>query len=473
LTATNTGTSGLPTLREDKVAYAGVVGQAGMLRDGRLSATELVEILLRRIARMDGRLRAFRVVLAEQARAEAAAADADRREGDPRPLLGVPVAVKDNVAIAGQAALHGTGSPEPVATSDAEVVRRLRNAGMVVIGITQLPELALWAATESQTHGITRNPWDHRRSPGGSSGGSAAAVAAGMVAAAHATDGLGSIRIPASACGLVGLKPTHGLVPIADHWHGLSHAGFLTRSVRDTAVMLDAVTDGGGDLAGRLEPPARLRIAVSTKAPTPVRPVADVRRTMDRAVDLLRELGHVVVDRDPPYGAALAAGNTVRYLTGMAEELDGLVDPGATESRTRALAALGRTFSSSALEWACRQGEELAAAMADFFGDVDLLLTPTMPVLPRPAGCLAGHGVLRTVPMMLPCAAYTGPWNAAGLPAVSLPVGVTANGVPIGVQLVGPRHGEATLLAVAAALEPAACWLDRRVSEPAADPRLA
>jgi amidase len=463
---------GLAAYDEDEICYAGVIGQAEMLRNRRLSAVDLVEILLRRIGRLDGRLHAFRVVLADEARTQAILADAARRGGDARPLLGVPIAIKDNLAVRGQAALLGTGSPERVATTDAELVGRLRAAGLIVLGLTHLPELALWAATESQSHGITRNPWDTSRAPGGSSGGSAAAVAAGLVPAAHATDGLGSIRLPASACGLVGLKPTHGFLPIGDHWNGLSDAGFVTRSVRDTAALLDAATDGASDLAGSLSPAARLTIAVSTHAATPVRPVADVRAALDRTAAILRDLGHAVVDRDAPYGVSVTASNLARYLAGVAEDVDALVDPFATESRTRALARLGRLLPGSTVAWARRQGEALGEAMAEFFTDVDLLLTPTMPVLPRRAGCLAERGMLRTSALMLPCPAYTGPWNGCGLPAVSLPVGTTASGLPVGVQLIGPAHSEARLLAVAAAVEPVAGWLDRRVAEPATATRL-
>lgn len=450
---------------ETEIAFAGVLGQAELLRAGRINSADLVELLLRRIARLDVQLRAFRVVLGDEARVAAAHADEARRSGDRRPLLGVPIAIKDNLGVQGQAALLGTGSPEAVATTDAELVRRLRAAGLIIIGLTHLPELALWAATESEAHGISRNPWDPRRAPGGSSGGSAAAVAAGLVPGAHATDGLGSIRIPASACGLVGLKPTHDLLPMTDHWHGLSHAGFVTRSVRDTAALLDAATEGSARLADQLEPPASLRIAVSSKAPTPARPVADVRRAVDRAVGILRDLGHTVIDRDPPYGADLSAANAVRYLAGVADDVDALVDPTAVESRTRALARLGRRLPPAAVQWARRKGDEFGDAMAGYFTDIDLLLTPTMPVLPRRSGSLAGRGVLRTLALMMPCAAYTGPWNACGLPALSLPVGTTSDGLPIGVQLIGPARSEATLLAVAAGIEPLAGWLDRRVAE--------
>ena len=211
-------------LDPDDVAYAGVLGQRSLLEDGRLTAVELLELCLARIDRLDGRLNAFRVVFRDAARSEAEAADRARASGDRRPLLGIPVAVKDNVAVAGHAPGMGTGSPEPVAGRDAEQVRRLRAAGAVVVGTTHLPELALWPFTESQTWGATRNPWSTEHTTGGSSGGSAAAVAAGLVAAATASDGGGSIRIPAACCGLVGLKPQRGRVPLApdtEHWHGL------------------------------------------------------------------------------------------------------------------------------------------------------------------------------------------------------------------------------------------------------------
>lgn len=460
--------SAAPTpLDEADIAYAGVLGQAELLRSGRLTSVDLVDVLLARIARLDGRIRAFRIVLAEAARAAAAEADRARQAGDTRPLLGVPIAIKDNLAVAGQAALLGTGSPEPIAANDAELTERLRAAGLIIIGLTHLPELALWAATESKTHGISRNPWDRRRTPGGSSGGSAAAVAAGMVAGAHATDGLGSIRIPSSCCGLVGLKPTHGLVPAGDHWNGLSHAGFVTRSVADTAALLDAATLGvvGLAAAAATPPPVPLTVAISLQAATPARPVVEVRRVVERAATILRELGHHVVERDAAFRPSLGVSNTVRYLSGLAEDVAGLTDPQATERRTRTLAALGARLPARAVPWARATGAEFAASMAEFFETVDVLVMPTMPVLPRLAGCLAERGTARTIAHMLPCAAYTGPWNASGLPALNVPVGTTAGGLPVGVQLVGPAGADGKLLSLAASMEPVAGWLDRRVAE--------
>lgn len=446
----------------ESIAYAGVIGQADLLRDGTLTSVELIDVLLARIAQLDGVLNSFRVVLAEQARTEAAAADDARRSGDSRPLLGVPIALKDTVALAGTASLLGTGSPEPVAAADDELVRRIREAGMVVIGKTHLPELAMWAATETIHHGITRNPWDLTRVPGGSSGGSAAAVAAGLVPAAHATDGLGSIRIPASCCGLVGLKPTHDMLPMADHWHGLSHTGFVTRSVRDTAVLVDLAGDGSTRLAdATADGTGPLRIAVTRRGATPARPTKEIRAALDRMVGVLRDLGHTTTDRTPPYGAA-GLSNTTRYLAGVAEDVERLADPTAIERRTRHFAAIGRRVPRHTMTWARRSGEAFAQRMERFFADFDLLAMPTMPVLPRQAGCLE-HGTLRTMQLMLPCAAYTGPWNAAGLPAISLPVGVTDGGIPIGIQLVAPAGREDLLLAVAADVERVVGWTDRRV----------
>jgi amidase len=451
---------------ETDVAFAGVAGQARLLAGGRLSSTDLVDLLLRRIERLQPRLNAFRVVLADDARATARAADEARAAGDTRPLLGVPIAIKDNVAVAGQSALMGTGSPEPSNETDDVLVARLRAAGLIVIGLTHLPELAMWAATESQHHGITRNPWDTQRAPGGSSGGSAAAVAAGLVPAAHATDGLGSIRIPASSCGLVGLKPTHGRVPLGpdpDHWCGLSHAGFLTRSVEDTALLLDAVVQPAPGLAEGLVEPASLRVAVSTKPSTPVKLHPEVRRVVDDTGERLRDLGHHVVRRDPPYRVAVANANTVRYLTGVAHDVSQLADPTATERRTRMLARMGRAFPARTVSWARRTGEGFGERVTrGLFADVDVLVTPTVPLLPVRAGSIAGRGLAGTLPSMLPRAAMTGPWNACGLPAISVPVGMSDDGLPIGVQLVGPAGSEALLLGLAAALERSVGWTARR-----------
>src|SRR4051812_46290046 len=224
----------------DDLAFAGVVGLAGQVREGQVSSQELVELFLDRIGRLDPALNAFRIVMAERALADAGQADARRRAGDSRPLLGVPMAVKDTEDLAGEVTRWGTAAFSEPAIRDGELVSRLRAAGAVFIGKTNLPELAIIGSTEGPAFGITRNPWDLDATPGGSSGGSAAAVAAGLVPAATASDGAGSIRIPAANCGLVGLKPQRDRIPLlpnTEHWYGMSALGFEARTVADSALL--------------------------------------------------------------------------------------------------------------------------------------------------------------------------------------------------------------------------------------------
>src|SRR5271157_1411470 len=232
------------------LAFAGIARQAELIAAGEISSRELVELYLERIARLDPALNAFRVVLGERALLEAEQADARRGAGAERPLLGVPIAVKDEIDVAGELTTFGTSAYGEPAREDAEIVRRMRGAGAVVIGKTHMPELGAFPWTESPTWGVTRNPWELQHSPGGSSGGSAAAVAAGLVGAALAGDGGGSIRIPSAFCGLFGLKTQWGRVPLAPQsgaWHGLVVYGVLTRSVRDSALFYDAIADGPAD----------------------------------------------------------------------------------------------------------------------------------------------------------------------------------------------------------------------------------
>src|SRR5437660_3636018 len=232
-----------------ELAYAGIARQAELIAAREVSARELLDLYLARIERFDPLLNAFRVVFAERARLQADQADARRGAGETRPLLGVPIAVKDDIDVAGEVTAWGTNAHGAPAQADAEVVRRLREAGAVIIGKTNVPELTIWPFTESATFGVTRNPWDRQRAPGGSSGGSAAAVAAGLVGAALGSDGAGSIRIPAAWCGVFGLKPQRDRVPVAPRqrpWYGLSVNGVLTRSVADTALFLDTVGEPAG-----------------------------------------------------------------------------------------------------------------------------------------------------------------------------------------------------------------------------------
>ncbi len=374
------------SLSPDDVAYAGVRGQRALLRDGRLTAVELLGLCLARIDALDGRLNAFRTLFPEQARAEAQAADAALAAGDDRPLLGVPVAVKDNVPVAGHASAMGTGSVQPPAAHDAEQVRRLRAAGAVVVGTTHLPELALWPFTESATWGVTRNPWDPSRTPGGSSGGSAAAVASGMVAAATASDGGGSIRVPAACCGLVGLKPTRGRVPLSpdlEHWHGLSSAGVLVRDSADAATVLSVLL--GEELEVPAPPALRIAWSVAPLSPAPVQP--EVVDAVHRTAAVLAGLGHTLVTADPSY-AGVQEAFLVRYARGVRDDLVRLSDPSRTELRTRAVAAVGARLGPRALARASRLSQ--AAADRPFPAGADVLLTPVLGTVPPKAGALTG-----------------------------------------------------------------------------------
>jgi amidase len=438
---------------DEDIAFAGVVGQRALLTDGTVTSADLLALSLRRIRALDPQLGAFRTLFAT-AHDEAAAADARIARGEVGPLLGVPVAVKDTLEIIGHAGTLGTGSPEPMATADAEIARRLRAAGAVLVGSTTLPELALWPFTETVTYGATRNPWNLDRTPGGSSGGSAAAVAAGLVAAAHGSDGGGSIRIPAACCGLVGLKPTRGFVsmaPHADHWHGLSVAGCLTRSVEDTVAMLSVLQDTPLVLSD----PGPLRIAwsVKTPLPSPVDPL--VRAALDDVVRRLGALGHTTVQADPSY-TGVQESFLVRYATGVADDLDGLVDPSVTEPRTRLVAALGRRLRGKPLARALRLGEQAASRLATLPGGADLLLTPSLATPPLRVGALTGLKTLALAGRGVP---YTPTWNVTGQPALSVPAGMTPDGLPLAVQLIGPPGSEQLLLSVAVQLQD---WTDRR-----------
>jgi amidase len=444
------------------IAYAGVIGQRELLRSGELTAGALLDLCFDRIDRYDANIGAFRVLFRESARAEAIAADAARAAGEDKPLLGIPIAVKDNIAVAGHAPSMGTDSPEPVAARDAELVRRLRAAGAVIVGATKLPELALWPFTESATWGVTRNPWALDRTPGGSSGGSAAAVAAGFVAAAHASDGGGSIRIPAACCGLVGLKPQRGLVPLApdeEHWHGLSVAGVLTRTVADTALLLEVLTDGALAVDPATDP-GRLRVAWSVKGavPTPVDPA--VRRGLDAVLKALRSLGHTVAEAAPSY-AGVQESFLTRYARGTRDDLVRLVDPSKTDQRTRAVAAMGSRMPRALLLRARRLGDEAASRLSTLPGGADVLVLPTIPHPPLPVGAMTG---LRTLALAGRVTPFTAPWNVTGQPALSIPSGQTEDGLPVAVQLVGRPNSEGLLLQVAAQLEQRLGWPARQPS---------
>lgn len=460
------------------IAFAGMAEQARMVRDREISPTELVSLHLERIERLEPKLNAFRVVLGERALAEAKQAEGRLGAGEERPLLGVPIALKDSTNLAGELTTYGTDAFPNPAREDSEMVRRLRGAGAIIVGKTHLPELAICGFTESATWGVTRNPWDPDRAPGGSSGGSAAAVAAGMVAVATATDGMGSIRIPAASCGVFGLKPQRGRISIApdrEHWHGLSVNGCEARSVLDSALFLD-VTAGGSHEPGAPSPPGtpftasatrspgKLRIAWSTK---PLRAIAppevtdEVMGTVAETADLLRTLGHEVAERDPAWGTI---GNNVtpRYLRGIHDEVAVTPRPDALERRTHGFARLGSLILERELRRAraaeARDRERIGA----IFDDFDVLMMPVMARTAIPIRRWEGRGALWTLMGMSRVYPYCAAWNHLGNPAAAVPAGFGADGLPLSVQLIGRAADEATLISLAAQLEAERPWAQAR-----------
>jgi amidase len=449
---------------DDSLAFAGAARQAEMIRGGEVSSRELVELYLARIERFEPDLNAFRRVMGERALIDARQADGRRGAGDDRPLLGVPIAVKDSEDVGGERTGWGTAGPGAPAARDSEFITRLRAAGAVIIGKTNLPELAIMGDTEGPAFGVTRNPWDTDRSAGGSSGGSAAAVAAGLCAAATASDGVGSIRIPAANCGLVGLKPQRdriSLAPATEHWYGLSVVGFHTRTVADTALLLDVAAPEGGSYAeSAREAPGRLRIGFSLKPPMPAPVDAQVKDSVRGVADVLRGLGHEVIERDPHWGRA-ADPSVVRYLAGIAQEAERAERPERLQRRTRGFARLGRA-AQPLLGWASRAEAQHVARLGELFRDFDVLLTPVNARPPVAAGQWEGLSAMRTLLGMALVHPFTGVWNMTGQPAVSVPGPPSPEGLPIGAQLIGPPDSEGRLLAVAGQLEAELGWPERR-----------
>jgi amidase len=452
----------------DDIAFMGVAGQAELVRRGDASARELVELALGRIERLNPELNAFGPVYAERALLEAAQADARLRAGEDRPLLGVPVAVKDEIDIGGEVTSHGTGGFVTPAPADAEVVRRLRAAGAIVVGKTKMPELGLWPFTESITWGVTRNPWNVERTPGGSSGGSAAAVAAGVVPAALAGDGAGSIRIPAACCGIFGLKPQRDRVSRVPHYDGNGHwvvFGALTRSVLDSGLMLDVLgsREEGFAQAARTRPD-HLRIGVVGGFPTGTRGRLsdDVRGALESTTGLLRSLGHTVVEAEIPMrirDVPVVLGVMFRLIRNL---VDGVERPERLELRTRHFARPGALISDRMLERLLTAEREMVARIGRVFDTYDLLLTPVMSEPAVPAGVMEGRGATATYFWESSWVPFTILWNITGQPAASVPAGRSRDGLPLAVQLVGRPQDERTILSLAAQIEAERPWTDVR-----------
>jgi amidase len=471
------------------LAYAGIAKQAELIAAGEVTSRELVDLYLERIARLNPRLNAFRVVFAERARLEADQADARRGAGDGRPLLGVPIAVKDEFDVAGEVTTFGTNAYGEPAREDSEIVRRMRAAGAVVIGKTHMPELGAFPWTESPTWGVTRNPWNLAHTPGGSSGGSAAAVAAGLVGAALAGDGGGSIRFPSAYCGLFGLKTQRARVPLQPHldaWHGLVVNGVLARSVRDTALFYDAIAEGPPDPGVPAVPASSfldalgqagsgelvnggarrvLRIALASKLPpSPLtRLHAENRAALMETAELLRGLGHEVEVCEVDHGPSTPAPEfTVLYLRSLHEEVATFAHPERIERRIRALARLGGMLPQGAVEWALGRRDAYARRLNEPLGDHDVLLTPVTPAPPPAIGACEGRGWLRTTMAASATVSYAACWNLTGQPACSVPAGFDGDGLPRAVQLVGRPNDEATLVALAAEIEAERPWAQLR-----------
>ena len=468
---------------ETYVSYD-ALGLADLVQRREVSPDELLDAALARTAAVNPAINAVQFPREKKARAEIAG-------GLPAgPFQGVPWLVKDLYAdVAGEPMTNGSRLwKDNVCTIDSELVQRYRRAGLVIFGRTASPELGLTPNTENRVYGSTHNPWKLTHSAGGSSGGASAAVAAGIIPAAHATDGGGSIRIPATCCGLFGLKPTRGRVPMGplagEGWGGMSAAHAVTRSVRDSAALLDATA--GPDLGAPYwaQPPlrpfldevgaatGRLRVAFMNHSWLDVDIDPDCLAAVDDAARLCRELGHEVEEAAPVFdtealGAAtgvVIGTNIAATLNARAAELGIEIGPEDIEAQTEAMRGFGGHMTGERYVGAIRTIHATGRALARFMERYDVLLTPTMACVPFELGRLSlsrtdGNGYATDVRRAI---AFTSLFNATGQPAMSVPLFWNADNLPVGVQFAGRYGDEATLFRLAAQLEEARPWFNRR-----------
>jgi amidase len=444
------------------VAFAGAAKHARMLAAGKITAPELLEIYLARIALLDPQLNSFRVVLADTARREAKHAQCRLDAGERLPLLGVPVAIKDDIDVAGQLTTFGSSAVTDPKPKDAEVVRLLRAAGAVIIGKTNVPELMTLPFCESESFGATRNPWDPTMTTGGSSGGNGAALAAGLVPLAVGSDGGGSIRIPSSWCGLYGLKTQRGQVPLlprVEPWCGLDVYGPMARSVEDAALFLDVIT-GGEFVAAAAKGPGQLRIALSTKTPplTFAKAGREQVAAVEAAGERLRGLGHIVETRNPDYPLWTIMGYYLpRYFRGIYNDVYNdvypLPHPERLEARTRHMARVGSILPAPFIRWIRAKESNLAKRIQPIFDKFDVLITPGNGKGPSRIGAYRRRGILRSLLFASARVPFYETWNMTGQPAAVLPWALDAKGIPLSIQLICKKDEEATLLALSAELE--------------------
>jgi amidase len=444
------------------------------LASGKVTSTALVTASLEAIAASQPTLNAFRVVLTEQALADAGEADRKRAAGQHLPLLGIPIAVKDDVDVAGVPTRFGTSADVPPATADAEVVRRLRAAGAVIVGKTNTCELGQWPFTSGPAFGHTRNPWSAEHTPGGSSGGSAAAVAAGLVTAAIGSDGAGSVRIPAAWTHLVGIKPQRGRIstwPLPEAFNGITVNGVLARTVADAAVVLDAASgNADGDLHKPppvtvsdyvSHAPGPLTVAMSTKFPfngfgAKLHP--EILAAMEKMAAQLEALGHTIREADPDYGLRTSWNFLSRSTSGLLDWAHRL-GPGVTfDERTTSNMRMGKLLSEKILRDARAKEAESQRRIGWIFNLADVVLAPTTALPPPRVDDYDRRGGLSTDRAMIRACPVTWPWNLLGWPSINIPAGFTSDGLPIGLQLMGPANSEPLLISLAAALEAIGAW---------------
>jgi amidase len=456
----------IPTAHRDGTPPAAATAIADAVRAGRSTAVDEARAALARLASRDPAVGAFQVVRAEAALAEAAAVDARIAAGEHLPLAGVPLAIKDNIPVAGEPMRVGSAATDATPQeADHPVVARLREAGAVVVGITRVPELCVYGTTDS-VYGTTRNPWNTERTAGGSSGGSAAAVAAGIVPIAHAADGMGSIRIPAANCGLVGLKPGSGLLPAemgAHSWFGMSENGPLATTVADAALLLSVVA-GRPELATVAVPTRPLRIGLATAVPTPLARL-DLRwkEAAERTAAVLRAAGHDVVELALPYPAN-PLPVLARWFAGTADDARAAGIPlRALEARVRAHARAGLVLRRLGM-LGSRPVDRLRSRIHAATAGVDVILTPA---LAQPGPVAEGwhrRGWVANLRANIGYAPHAALWNLLGWPAAVVPAGWHVEAAaPLAVQLIAPPAadgaGEALLLSVATLIERDAPWV--------------